>query len=121
MAFSEALLLWNRTDQLLKFLKSVEPKFARLPEFQYKLALAYYGVTDFSNTIATLEKLLQTNPRRQDQIYFMLGNSYLVTGKLSESENAYRRAIEMNPKDPAYYEEFATLLRREGPEHLEEA
>jgi tetratricopeptide (TPR) repeat protein len=121
LAFAEALLVWNRTDELLKFLRSVQSRFGNLPEFQYKRALAYYGVTNFSDAIATLEKLLQMNPRRQDQIYFMLGNSYLVTGQLSKAEDAYRKAIEMNPKDPAYYQEFATLLRREGPEHLDEA
>jgi len=121
MAFAEALLLWNRQDEALGFLKEVEPKFGHLPEFQYKLALAYFAETKFSEVIDTLNKLLQTNPRRQDQIYYMLGHSYVATGKLGDAEKAYRRAIEMNPKIPAYYEEFATVLRREGPEHLDEA
>src|SRR6185437_16197461 len=63
MAFSESLLLWNRQTTLLVFLKSVEPRFRALPEFQYKLALAYYGVQEFSNAITTLEGLLKTSPR----------------------------------------------------------
>jgi Tfp pilus assembly protein PilF len=121
MAFGEALLLWNRQEEALGFLKEVEPKFGHLPEFQYKLALAYFASTKFSDAIDTLNKLLQTNPRRQDQIYYMLGHSYVATGKLGDAEKAYRKAVEMNPKIAAYYEEFATVLRREGPEHLDEA
>lgn len=121
MAFAEDLLLWDRQSAALGFLKEIEPKFGHLPEFQYKLALAYFGVSKFSDTITTLDKLLQTNPRRQDQIYYLLGHSYVATGKLEDAEKAYRKAIEMNPKVPAYYEEFATLLRREGPDRLEDA
>jgi len=121
LAFAEALLLWNRQSEVLGFLKEVEPKFGHLPEFQYKLALAYFGATKFSDTIVTLNKLLETNPRRQDRIYYMLGHSYVATGQLGEAEKAYRKAIEINPKVPTYYEEFATLLRREGPDHLDDA
>jgi tetratricopeptide (TPR) repeat protein len=121
MAFAEALLQGNRQSEVLGFLKEVEPKFGHLPEFQYKLALAYFGATQFADAIATLDKLLQANPRRQDRIYYLLGHSYVATGKLGEAEQAYQKAIEMNPKIPVYYEEFATVLRREGPEHLDEA
>ena len=121
MAFTDDLLLGNRQSAALGFLKEIEAKFGHLPEFRYKLALAYFGTTRFSDTIATLNQLLQTNPRRQDQIYYLLGHSYVATGKLEDAEKSYRKAIEMNPKVPAYYEEFATLLRREGPDRLEDA
>ncbi len=103
------------------FLKSVEPRFQSLPEFQYKLALAYYGVQEYSNAIATLEKLLQTNPRRQDQIEYILGNSYFIMGKFDPSEAAFHKAIELNPKQPEYYEKLAILLRKEGPSRLDDA
>jgi Tfp pilus assembly protein PilF len=42
-------------------------------------------------------------------------------GKLGDAEKAYRSAIEMNPKDPAYCEQFAAVLRSEGPDRLDEA
>jgi len=121
LAFAEALLLSNRQSEVLGFLQEVEPKFGRLPEFQYKLAVAYFEATKFSDTIVTLNKLLEANPRRQDRMYYMLGHSYVATGQLGEAEKAYRKAIGINPKVPAYYEEFATLLRREGPDHLDDA
>ncbi len=121
MAFANALVLWNRPNTLLVFLKAVEPKFGNLPEFQHKLAFAYYGIGEFSNAVTTLENLLHANPLRQDQIYFLLGNSYLGMGRFDESEAAFRKAIQMNPKDPMYYESYATLLRKEGPERLDDA
>ena len=121
MAFSESLLLWNRPTTLLVFLKGIEPTFGNSPEYKYKLALAYYGVQEFSNAIATLEDLLKTNPRRQDQIYYILGNSYFTMGDFEQSEASYRKAIELNPKEPDYYENLASLLRKQGPGRLDEA
>jgi tetratricopeptide (TPR) repeat protein len=121
MAFANALVLWNRPNTLLAFLKSVEPKFGALPEFQHKLAFAYYGVAEFSNAVTLLENLLRANPPRQDQIYFLLAKSYLGMGKFDESENAFRKAIELNPKDPQYLESYARLLQKEGSGRLDDA
>ncbi len=71
--------------------------------------------------MATLEKLLPTNPPRQDRIYFLLGDSYLNLGKYDQAEQAYKKAIAINPKDTAYYEALASLERREGSANLGEA
>jgi tetratricopeptide (TPR) repeat protein len=121
MAFAQALFIWDRAPALLVFLQSVKLKFAALPEFQFALALAYYKTARYTDAAATLESLIRTNPRRQDQIYFWLGNADLALGKQEDAETAYRKAIEINPKQPAYYENFATLLRRQGPEKLDDA
>ena len=121
LAFGESLELSSHEHELLEFLKQAAPKFSKLPEFQYQLALAYYRGAELANAVATLQRLLQMNPRRKDRIYFLLGNSYLAVGNFAEAEKSYRSAIEMNPKDPAYYEEFATLLRKEGPGRLDDA
>jgi tetratricopeptide (TPR) repeat protein len=102
-------------------LHSVQNQFGDLPEFQHKLAYAYYGVGEFSNAIDILEKLLHSNPQRQDQIYFLLASSYYGMGKFDESENAFRKAIELNPKEPLYYESYGTLLRKEGQTRNEDA
>ena len=121
MAFAQALYLWNHGAGLLAFLQSVESKFSALPEYQLALGIAYYKNAHYKEAVTTLESLLRTNPRRQDQINFWLGNAYLELSQMEDSEKAYRRAIEMNPKNPEYYEAFATLLRREGPGKLDEA
>ena len=119
MAFAQALYSGNHPHVLLVFLKSVESKFSALPEFQFALGVAYDLTSLHSAAVATLEALLRSNPRRQDEIYYWLGNAYLELGRQEDAEKAYRKAIEINPKEPPYYENLATLLRGEGPEKLD--
>jgi tetratricopeptide (TPR) repeat protein len=121
MAFAQDLFLWNHSAAFLAFLKSVESKFSTLPEYQFALGVGYYGNGHYADAVSTLEALLRSNPRRQDQIYFWLGNAYLELDQQEKAEGAYRKSIEINPKNPEYYESLATLLRREGPEKLDEA
>jgi Tfp pilus assembly protein PilF len=121
MAFAQALLLWNRFSGALAFLESVQTKFSALPEFQFALGLAYYGVAQFSDAATTLEGLLRSSPPRKDAIYFWMGNAYQNLDKEKDAETAYDKAIEINPKEPVYYVNVAILLRQEGPEKLDAA
>jgi tetratricopeptide (TPR) repeat protein len=121
MAFANALVLWNRPNTLLAFLSSVQTQFGNLPEYQHKLAFAYYGLGQFSNAVRILQNLLRSNPPRQDQIYFLLANAYVGMGKLDDSETAFRKAIELNPKEALYYESYATMLRKQGPDRVDDA
>jgi cytochrome c-type biogenesis protein CcmH/NrfG len=121
MAFADSLVLWNRPNTLLAFLNSVEKQFSALAEFQHKLAFAYYSLGEFSKAADVLQHLLDGAPQRKDQICFLLASSDLGMGMLKESESAFRRAIELNPKEPLYYEGYASMLRKEGPERVTEA
>jgi cytochrome c-type biogenesis protein CcmH/NrfG len=121
LGLARTFLGWKQQQAALAFLKSVEPRFASVPDYQYYLALAYFGVTQFQDSVATLKKLLLTNPPRQDRIYFLLGDSYLNLGQYDPAEEAYKKAIAINPKDAAYYEALASLERREGSTNLGEA
>jgi Flp pilus assembly protein TadD len=115
------LLALNQPSQLVAFLKSVETKFGTLPNYQYALGLAYYNQRHYSEAAQVLEKLLLSNPPREDKVEHVLGDSYLSMGKLDEAESAYRKAIDENPKDPEYYVAYATALRRAGPDNLDDA
>jgi len=119
--FVRALLAMKRPEPVVGFLKSVETKFGSLPNYQYALGLAYYNEHHYSDAAAVLEKLLLSNPPRADKVENVLGDSYLSMGKLDEAESAYRKAIEENPKNPEYYVAYATAVRREGPDRLEDA
>jgi tetratricopeptide (TPR) repeat protein len=119
--FVRALLAMKRPARVVTFLRSVETKFATLPNYQYALGLACYNDHHYSQAVTILEKLLLTNPPRQDKVEHVLGDSYLSMGKVGEAENAYRKAIEENPKNPDYYVSYATALRREGADKLDDA
>jgi len=119
--FVRALLALKRSAEVIAFLKSVEEKFGTLPNYQYALGLAYYNEHHYSESAAILEKLLLAKPPREDKVEHVLGDSYLSMGKLDLAENAYRKAIEENPKDPDYYVAYATALRREGSDNLNDA
>jgi tetratricopeptide (TPR) repeat protein len=115
------LLALKRPTQLAAFLKSVETKFGTLPNYQYALGLAYYGEHHYTDAANTLEALLVSKPPREDKVEHVLGDSYFAMGKLDEAEASYRKAMEENPKDPDYYLSYATLLRREGPDKIDDA
>ena len=121
LAFDRVLLVRKQYQVALPFLKSVEPKFGKLPDFQFALAVAYFGANQFQDAANILENLVLSNPRRQDRVYFLLGDSYFNLGTYDRAEQAYRKAIEINPKDSNYYWALATLMRKEGPDKLDEA
>lgn len=115
------LLALKRSSDVIAFLKSVEAKFGALPNYQYALGLAYYNEHHYAESVAILEKLLLAKPPREDKVEHVLGDSYLSMGKLDLAESAYRRAIEENPKEPDYYVAYATAIRREGSDNLDDA
>jgi len=119
--YVRVLLACNRPQQLVSYLKSVEGTFGNLPNYQYALALAYYGEHHYLESAAILEKLLERQPPRKDKVEYLLGNCYLALGKLRESESTYRAAITSNPKDPRYYVSYAEVIRKEGPDKLDQA
>jgi Tfp pilus assembly protein PilF len=119
--FVRTLLAMKRPARVVVFLKSVETKFATLPNYQFALGLAYYNDHHYSEAASTLEKLLLNHPPREDKVEHVLGDSYLSMGKLDDAESAYRKAIEENPKNPDYYVSYGTALRREGPDKLDDA
>jgi tetratricopeptide (TPR) repeat protein len=121
MGLAEALLLWKHYSALLAYLHAVQDRFSNLPEYQYKLALAYYGLRQYPRAIEQLEKVIALRPPRLDVAEYVLGNSYLEIGNFDRAEDYYRKAITFNPKDPSYYESLATLLRKKGAADVDEA
>jgi cytochrome c-type biogenesis protein CcmH/NrfG len=119
--FVRVLLASRRPSQVVAFLKSVDGRFGALPNYQYALGLGLYGEHHYTEAAAILEKLLMSNPPRRDKVDHVLGDAYFAMGRLDDAEAAYRKALEENPKNPDYYLSYATLLRHEGPEKLDDA
>lgn len=120
MEFAAVLLLSQRYSTALDFLTSVEERFRKLPDYQYKVALAFYGLNLYPEAITKLDELAREHPEL-DLVQYFLGNSYLAEGEMTKPEPYYKRAIELNPTNPLYYKSLGTLLRRQGPERVDEA
>ena len=120
MGLAETLLLWNHNAAALEFLLAIKDRFAAIPEFQYKLALAYYSLHQYPTAISQLEKLAGQQPLL-DLVQYFLGNSYMAMGDLKEAETYYRRSIELNPGKAPYYTSLAGLLRKQSDKNIEEA
>lgn len=120
MELAGVLLLWQHYSSALELLTTVSDRFEKLPDYQYKVALAYYGLNLYPEAITKLDKLAGEHPD-MDLVQYFLGGSYMAEGELNKAEPYYQRAIELNPKNPLYYKSLGELLRRQGPDRVDEA
>ena len=120
IGYAEVLLLWGQSPTALQFLTGVKDRFGTLPEFQYKLALAYYSMHQFPQAVSVLEDLGRQHPE-YDLVQLFLGNSYMASGDLEAAEIRYRKAIELNPSRASNYSPLAQLLRKRGGDSIDEA
>src|SRR5262249_51911735 len=102
LAFAEALLLSNEPFRAVHLLTEVRVRFETLPEFGYKLALAYYSLNQYTKAIAELEHLSNRYPNL-DLVPYFLGNSYAAMADVGNAETFYKRAVDLNPTNASYY------------------
>jgi tetratricopeptide (TPR) repeat protein len=120
LGLAEALLSSNYNFTGLRFLLKVKPRFQGLAEYRYILGLAYYLCYKYPEAIKEF-KTFPLNDPRFNRIPFLIGNCYMAMSDLKEASVYFRKAIELNPRESAYYISLAKMLRMEGPEHLGEA
>jgi tetratricopeptide (TPR) repeat protein len=120
LALAEALLSSNYNFTALHFLLKLKPQFQDRAEYRYTLGLAYYLCYQYRNAIRQFRMFPQDDPQF-NRIPFLIGNCYMAMGELSQAEVFFRRAINLNSSDAAYYVSLAKMLRMEGPQHLSEA
>ncbi len=73
----------------------------------------YFGQQDYPSAIAQYEKSTAVNPSFS-QPYNQLGYSYRFLGKYAEAEKAFKKYIELIPKDPNPSDSYAELLMKMG-------
>jgi len=120
LGLAEALLLWKHYAAAVQFLEAIRPKFGTLPDFRYKLGLASYALYRYPQALAEFEALLKDRPQA-DSAWYFLGNTWLAMGKLDNAEEAYHKAIGLNPKVAGYYAALGELLRRSEANRVSEA
>jgi len=123
MRYAEALLLAKHSVDALEYLKSVKARFGKLPEYRYKLGLAYYGSSMYESAIAELESLIRDFPhlRNLDRAEYYLGHCYSAAGDPDRAEIHYRKALALNPQEPSYAAALGHTLRRDVDAKIDEA
>lgn len=111
LRYAEALLLSRQYPAALDFLKSVKDRFGNLPEYRFKLGVAYYEESEHPAAIDDLDELVRDYPN-MDQAHYFLGHSYSATGDLKNAEVQYRLALSLNPRDPSYYAALGHVLSK---------
>lgn len=56
---------------------------------------------DIKESLQALDRFLQTDPDRKDEVYYLMGNAYRKLGDWQKALNNYQYAIELNPDSPA--------------------
>ena len=75
--------------------------------------ISFYNGGNFKQAIQNGEKLLLTN-KNSGIIFNILGASYAATKNFEKSLNAYKHAIDLEPKNPQIYNNLGTTLRQKG-------
>ncbi len=120
LGYGEALLSSEQYPIALPFLEDAEKRFESQLEFQYQLAVTDLGLQRFPEAISVLETLASKKPN-SGKVQFLLGGAYELAGELQPGEDHYRRAIQLAPQEPSSYRALASLLQKQGPEHLDES
>ena len=84
-------------------------------ELYYELANAYEGNKDYTKAIQTLSYITDKfngNNKIEYDTYFKLGNLYFRQGLYTESEFFYKKALDMDDKNPNLYYSIGVLYRQ---------
>ena len=114
MGVAEVLLRWHHYSTALEFLNGVKARFEALPQFQYDLAYAHYGLRHFEQAVSIATVLLSQNPTFAPA-EFLLGNCQVSLGDLKPwRKSHFERALQLDATRPPYYAAFAQVTRYEG-------
>ena len=85
-------------------------------ELYYELANAYEGNKDYTKAIHTLSFITDKfngNNKIEYDTYFKLGDLYFRQGLYTESEFFYKKALDMDDKNPNLYYSIGILYRQD--------
>jgi tetratricopeptide (TPR) repeat protein len=91
----------------VEFLNAVKTRFENLPEYQYNVGMAYFGLHEYGT------RLLRSRGQLSWRLaHFFLGNTYAVRGELQKATREYRKALRLNPRNAAYCFALGKVLGR---------
>ena len=98
--------LWREYEQLVR-------DHPHRPALRYNFGNLAYGVGEYQRALDEYQAALDTeDPRGLARAYYNMGNSLFRSGKVADSRNFYRKALELNPgdSDARLNYELASLL-----------
>ncbi|MBW5409020.1 tetratricopeptide repeat protein, partial [Brachyspira hampsonii] len=98
-------------DAIDRELEENSDKFMNM-ELYYELANAYEGDKDYTKAIQILSSMdgkFNNNTMLESKTYFKLGNLYYRQGLYRESEFFYKKALEIDEKNPDLYYSIGKL------------
>jgi len=110
-ALAEVLLSWRHYSTALDFVGAEEERFGKVRDLDYCRAFALYGLRRHEEALAILHQLLEEYPRF-DRAYYLSGTCYLDLGDAQKAAASFKKAIEINPRNPSSYISLAEVLRR---------
>lgn len=102
----------------LAYYESILQKNPELAEARFGAGYAAYKQEDFQRALSEFEAALGTKDRDlKSKTFYNLANTLNRQGKLNESMQAYRKALELNPNDPdaKYNYEFTRRMMQQHP------
>jgi len=87
----------NQPDQYKQYLNRAQSRAPNDPNVLRNVAAFYRDAGNFDESIATLQKVVKRNPEALSE----LGYTFALAGKKKEAAEAYTRAANRTPKDPA--------------------
>lgn len=120
MQLAGAILGDRRFSVARDYLEAVRNDFQELPEYQYNLGLAYYGLRIYPNALEAFQRAFQFDPKLHNALFFA-GNTQAVSGDVEAAAKTYRRAIELDPRNASYCLALGKLLSSMGPEYAQES
>ncbi|GAB6152843.1 hypothetical protein JCM17380_15930 [Desulfosporosinus burensis] len=95
----QRLIAMREFNRAMYFLHSLHPNC--LIEYYLKIAQLLIAYSEESRGIPFLQTLIRTNPSAE--AHFQLAEIYSQLGQLTEAENHYKHAVDIDPETPRYY------------------
>jgi tetratricopeptide (TPR) repeat protein len=107
------------TDKLVEYSEASLDVFPNQAMLYYFNGLGYFRQGDPQQAVASLEQALLMTGRNlplKFQVYHLLGQTYAAVGNQSRSNDAFSRALELNPNAPEVLNDFSYALAMQGEE-----
>ena len=113
----QRLVAMQEINRAMYFLHALQPEC--LSEYNLKIAQIFVDYSEESRAIPFLQAVINTNQSAEN--HFQLAEIYSHLGRLTEAEQHYKHALEIDPDTPRYYIRLINLYTAWRQNILKEA